>query len=211
QAARRLGPTSERPPFLCLVDEFHQFCHLPQGLAEALAEARGYGLGFVLAHRHLGQLTDRELAEAVEANCQTKVCFALSPHDAARMVRHFEPRLSAYDLEHLGAFRIACRVAHEGRQLPAATCETLPLPSPAEGDPEFVIRRRTQAAARTRKEVEAVLSERFAHDAEPPAGRAEADQPSPPGSPSGSPPDGDPWAGGTPDGPVDLGDGTDPD
>jgi hypothetical protein len=210
-AAQRLGPTWGRPPFVCLVDEFHQFCHLPQGLAEALAEARGYGLGFVLAHQHLGQLTDRELAEAVEANCQTKVCFALSPHDAARMVRHFEPRLSAYDLEHLGAFRIACRVAHEGRQLPAATCETLPLPSRTEGDPEFVIRRRTQATARTREEVEALLVQRFAREAEPPPGRAEADQPSPPGSPAGPPPDGDPRVGGTPDGSVDRGDPRDPD
>src|SRR6266511_4109628 len=127
------------------------------------------------------------------------------------MARHFEPRLSAYDLEHLGAFRIACRIAHEGRQLPAATCETLPLPSRAEGDPEFVIRRRTQAAASTREEVEALLVERFAREAEPPPGRAEADQPSPPGSPAGPPPDGDVKAGGTPDGFVDHGDRPDPD
>jgi hypothetical protein len=211
QAAQRLGPTSERPPFLCLVDEFHQFCHLPQGLAEALAEARGYGLGFFLAHQHLGQLTDRELAEAVEANCQTKVCFALSPHDAARMVRHFEPRLSAYDLEHLGAFRIACRIAHEGRQLPAATGETLPLPPPADGDPEFVIRRRTQANAKKREEVEVLLAERFGREDEPPPGRAEADQPSPSGSPPESPPDGGPRRGGVLHGPVDRGDEPDPD
>jgi TraM recognition site of TraD and TraG len=209
--AQRLGPAWERLPFLCLVDEFHQFCHLPQGLAEALAEARGYGLGFVLAHQHLGQLTDRELAEAVEANCQTKVCFALSPHDAARMVRHFEPRLSAYDLEHLGAFRIACRVAHEGRQLPTATGKTLPLRPPAEGDPEFVIRRRTQADAKKREDVEALLTERFGREDEPPPGRAEADEPSPPGSPAGSPPDGDSRGGGVPDGPVDRGDRPDPD
>jgi hypothetical protein len=210
-AAQRLGPACERPPFLCLVDEFHQFCHLPQGLAEALAEARGYGLGFVLAHQHLGQLTDRELAEAVEANCQTKVCFALSPDDATRMVRHFEPRLSAYDLEHLGAFRIACRIAHEGRQLPAATGETLPLPPPAEGDPEFVIRQRTQADATKREEVEALLSERFGREDEPPPGRAEADEPSPPGSPPGCPPDGDPRVGDELDGSVDRGARPDPD
>jgi hypothetical protein len=210
-AAQRLGPASGRPPFLCLIDEFHQFCHLPQGLAEALAEARGYGLGFVLAHQHLGQLTDRELAEAVEANCQTKVCFAVSPRDATRMVRHFEPRLSAYDLEHLGAFRIACRIAHEGRQLPAATGETLPLPAPAEGDPELVIRRRAQANAKSREEVEALLMQRFAREAEPPPGRAEADQPSPPGSPAGPPPDGDLKAGRTRDGLVDCSDKPDPD
>ena len=137
-AAMRLGPATDRPPFLCLMDEFHQFCHLPQGLAEALAEARGYRLGFVLAHQHLGQLVDRELLEAVEANCQTKICFSLPPGDAKRMARHFAPRLNEYDLEHLGAFQIACRIAHGGRQLPAATARTLPLPERVSGDPEFV-------------------------------------------------------------------------
>ena len=47
QAAQRLGPLahSDRPPFLCLIDECHRFCHLPQGMASALAQARGYGLG----------------------------------------------------------------------------------------------------------------------------------------------------------------------
>ncbi len=194
QAAMRLGPVSERPPFLCLIDEFHQFCHLPQGLAEGLAEARGYRLGFVLAHQHLGQLTDRELSDAVEANCQTKVCFRLSPGDGKRMARTFAPRLDEYDLEHLGAFQIACLVAHGGRQLPAATAKTLPLPEPAAGDPEFTIRLRTRELSRSRAEVERLLREQFGREDEPPLGRAEADNP-PPGSPSGTPPDGGPRRG----------------
>src|SRR5438105_5524371 len=175
QAAQRLGPARDRPPFLCLVDEFHQFCHLPQGLAEALAEARGYGLGFVLAHQHLGQLVDRELSDAVEANCQTKICFRLSAGDGKRMARTFAPRLDEYDLEHLGSFQIACLVAHGGRQLPAATAKTLPLPEPASGNPESTIRLRTRALARTRSEVEALLAERYGREDEPPPGRAEAD------------------------------------
>jgi hypothetical protein len=70
QAAQRLGPDPTRAPFICLVDEAHRFCRLPQGLAQALAEARGYRLGFVLAHQHLAQLTDPDLAEAIHANTQ---------------------------------------------------------------------------------------------------------------------------------------------
>jgi len=60
QAAQRLGPIAlaDRPPFLCLVDECHRFCHLPQGMATALAQARGYGVGMVLAHQNLAQLKD---------------------------------------------------------------------------------------------------------------------------------------------------------
>lgn len=209
-AAMRLGPLSERPPFLCLIDEFHQFCHLPQGLAEGLAEARGYRLGFVLAHQHLGQLVDRELSDAVEANCQTKICFRLSPGDGKRMARTFAPRLDEYDLEHLGSFQIACLVAHGGRQLPAATAKTMPLPEPVAGNPEFTIRLGTRELARTRAEVEALLAERFGREDEPPPGRAEADGP-PPGAPSGPPPDGGPWLGPSPHGHDDLGDAIDPD
>ncbi len=57
QAAQNLGPIAlaGRPPFLCLVDECHRFCHMPQGMATALAQARGYGVGIVLAHQHLAQ------------------------------------------------------------------------------------------------------------------------------------------------------------
>ena len=209
-AAMRLGPLSERPPFLCLIDEFHQFCHLPQGLAEGLAEARGYRLGFVLAHQHLGQLVDRELSDAVEANCQTKICFRLSPGDGKRMARTFAPRLDEYDLEHLGSFQIACLVAHGGRQLPAATAKTLPLPEPAAGNPDFAIRLGTRELARTRAEVEARLAERFGREDEPPPGRAEADGP-PPGSPSGPPPGGGPWRSPSPLVNRDQGDSSDPD
>ncbi len=79
QAAQRLGPLahSDRPPFLCLIDECHRFCHLPQGMASALAQARGYGLGFVLAHQHLAQVSDHGLAEAIDANTQTKISASL--------------------------------------------------------------------------------------------------------------------------------------
>jgi hypothetical protein len=180
-------------------------------VAEALAEARGYRLGFVLAHQHLGQLGDRELLDAVEANCQTKICFGLPPDDARRMARQFEPRLSEYDLAHLGPFQIACRVAHGGRQLPAATARALPPPEPVEGDPEFTIRRRARAVARTREQVESLLRGQYGRREEPPRGWAEADAPSPSGSPSGPPPDGYPPRGPMPHGSGRFDDFDDPD
>jgi hypothetical protein len=86
QGAQRLGPLAlaDRPPFLCLVDEYHRFCHMPQGMATALAQARSYGVGMVLAHQNLAQLKDSELAEAVDANCQTKLCFGQPRRAGAR-------------------------------------------------------------------------------------------------------------------------------
>src|SRR5262249_60042161 len=91
QAAQRLGPDPGRRPFLCLVDEAHRFCRLPQGLAQALAEARGYRLGFCLAHQHLAQLVDADLADAVEANCPSKPFFPPPPPPPHPTARPFAP------------------------------------------------------------------------------------------------------------------------
>jgi hypothetical protein len=186
QAAQRLGPDEARPPFLCLVDEAHRFCRLPGGLAQALAEARGYRLGFLLAHQHLAQLGDSDLTEAVHAHTQTKLCFSLPPLDAHRMQGHFAPRLDQDQLMRLGRYRIACRVAHDGRQLPAATATTQPLP-------EAIHEAGTIGArldAPSRDDVEAAILARYGRDPEPPAGgRSDPDGSRPPG------PDDEPDAG----------------
>lgn len=179
QAAQRLGPLahSDRPPFLCVVDECHRFCHLPQGMATALAQARGYGVGLVLAHQHLAQLADRELGEAIDANCQTKLCFALQAADAKRMAPHFQPRLDAYDLQHLGSYTVACRILHEARELPAATAATLPPPKPTPGDMAALIRKRARDHAAERRAIEASIRARYGRIEQPPPGRAQADEP----------------------------------
>ncbi len=178
QAAQSLGPIakSDRPPFLCLIDECHRFCHLPQGMASALAQARGYGLGFALAHQHLAQVSDQGLAEAIDANCQTKICFALQASDAKRMAPHFQPRLDAHDLQHLGSYTIAARILHDAHELPAATAKTLPPPKPTPGDTAGLIRKRTRGNASERKIVEQAIRARYGRIEQPPPGRALADE-----------------------------------
>jgi hypothetical protein len=202
QAVQRLGPLarSRRPPFLCVVDECHRFCHLPQGMATALAQARGYGMGLVLAHQHLAQLKDGELAEAVDANCQTKICFGLGAADSKRMAVHFQPRLDAHDLLHLGPHTIACRVLHEARQLPAATATTLPPPSATQRNSEALIRERARNGAVDRGTMQQAIQSRYGRFELPPRGRAQADEPAPEYSyecapfdaPLDAPPDGAP-------------------
>jgi len=193
QAAQRLGPDPGRAPFLCLVDEAHRFCRLPQGLAQALAEARGYRLGFVLAHQHLAQLTDPDLAEAVHANTQTKLCFALPPQDAHRMEAHFLPRLGEDDLRRLGRYRLACRISHDGRQLPAATAVAFPLPLPTSANPAERIRAAARGRALTSFDVEATLRARYGRpDPGEGGGSAAPDAGPPSGPPSTPPPEGGP-------------------
>jgi hypothetical protein len=130
----------------------------------------------VLAHQNLAQLKDSELAEAVDANCQTKLCFGLGAADAKRMAVHFQPRLDAHDLLHLDAHTIACRVAHEHHQLPAATATTEPPPRPTRGDTASAIRGRARAQATERSAVEAAIRERYGRIEQPPPGHAHADE-----------------------------------
>lgn len=187
-AAQSLGPSSERPPVLCLVDEAHRFTAIPGGIGEVLAQARGYGLGFVLAHQHLIQLSP-DLREALAANCRTKLCFQLDPPDNERMARHFEPRLDARDLLHLDRFQLAARIFHQGQVLPAVTAVTEP---PPESEPDCVaelIRKRTRLAARSKRQVEALIAQRFPELQRPARGEVAADQT---GTTAGTP-------GGTPD------------
>jgi hypothetical protein len=145
-------------------------------MASALAQARGYGLGFVLAHQHLAQVSEHGLVEAIDANCQTKICFALQAADAKRMAPHFQPRLDAYDLQHLGSYTIACRVMHDARELPAATAATLPPPEPTPGDTAGLIRQRAHDKATERRAVEAAIRSRYGRIEQPPPGRVQADE-----------------------------------
>lgn len=113
------------------VDEAHNFLHLPIGLEDVLAEARGYRLSLVLAHQHLDQLP-RTMAEAIHANARNKIFFTLSPNDAKRCAEHVGPYLAQEDLARLELFQIACRLVVNGANTTGFTATTEPAPrSPA--------------------------------------------------------------------------------
>jgi len=70
------------------VDEFHTY--VSQEFEKILAEARGFGLGMVLATQYYGQLPDWMQA-AVLTNCRTKIVGAVeSPDEAVLMKKIFE-------------------------------------------------------------------------------------------------------------------------
>ncbi|GGK43738.1 hypothetical protein GCM10010124_40650 [Pilimelia terevasa] len=125
--ARARQPESSRLDARIVVDECHNFLHLPIGVDDALAEARGLRTSFVLAHQYLGQLSG-EMAEAIDANARNKIYFALAPKDATDQVRHVRPFLDDGDLTRLGGFEIALRPVAGGVALPVATGQTYPAP-----------------------------------------------------------------------------------
>lgn len=71
----------KRHPVFIYVDEFQDYLRLPTDFADALAQARGLGVGFVLAHQYMHQL-DTAMRSAVMNNVQSRIAFRLPNEDA---------------------------------------------------------------------------------------------------------------------------------
>ncbi|GFJ84952.1 hypothetical protein Phou_091320 [Phytohabitans houttuyneae] len=123
----RPHPEDDRPDASVILDECHNFLHLPIGIDDALAEARGLHTSFVLAHQYLGQLSG-EMAEAIDANARNKVYFALAPRDATAQARQLRPYLDDGDLIRLGGYEVVLRPVAGGRIVPPVTADTEPPP-----------------------------------------------------------------------------------
>lgn len=131
-AARARIPENDRPDAMIVLDECHNFLHLPIGIDDALAEARGLHTNFVLAHQYLGQLSS-DMAEAIDANARNKVYFALAPKDAVDQAHHVRPYLDAGDLMRLGGYEVVLRPVAGGRVAPPVTADTIAPPSAIRG------------------------------------------------------------------------------
>jgi len=118
----------------------------------------------------------------------TKLCFALPPQDAHRMEAHFLPRLDEGDLRRLGRYRLACRISHDGRQLPAATVVAFPLPHPTAENPAARIRAAARAGSLTVTEVEAAITARYGRPHPGDGGGSAAPDAGPPSGPPSTPP-----------------------
>lgn len=132
-ATRRSAlPPDRRPDATVIVDEAQNFLHLPIGVDDALAEARGYRVSLVLAHQHLAQLPP-DVGHALDANARTKVFFTVAPGDAHHLARHVAPVFDERDLAGRPAFHATIRAVHRGQYSPPFSVVTLPLPPPIRG------------------------------------------------------------------------------
>lgn len=122
-------PQQLRRPASVVVDEMQDYVRLPGDVADALAQARGLGVGFTLAHQHLGQLP-KALREAVAANVQSQLCFQLSGSDAKAIVSSRPGVLVAEDFQRLGAFQAYARLSVSGRSTDWMSVTTTPLSQP---------------------------------------------------------------------------------
>ena len=117
-----IAPERRHPVFV-YVDEFQDYLHLPLDLADALAQARGLGVGFVLAHQYMHQL-DPAMRSAVLANAQSRVAFRL-PGEDARVIAGGSA-LDPEDFQSLGAFQAYAQLVAREAVQPWCSLATLP-------------------------------------------------------------------------------------
>lgn len=137
------------------IDEVQDYLRLPGDLGDALAQARGLGLGMALAHQHLGQLP-KSIHDAVMANARSRVVFQLSNRDAREFAGQTRGQLQAEDFESLPAFHAYAQLLSGNTVGPWISLSTEPLGPPLR-DPADVRARSSATYGQPLTEVEADL------------------------------------------------------
>ena len=152
----RLVPTrGRRHPVMVYADEFQDYVHLPTDMADALAQARGLGVGLTLAHQHLSQLP-ASLRAAVLANARSRVCFQLAADDAQTMARFSNGQLEPSDFQRLRRYEAYAQLVVGGEVVDFASLRTLPLPA-SSSDPLVIRRSSRERYGRPVAEVDAEI------------------------------------------------------
>jgi TraM recognition site of TraD and TraG len=170
--ARVAVPAERRHAVMVYLDEFQSVVRLPVDLADMLAQARGLGVGLVLAHQYLGQLSP-EIRTAVLGTTRTQIAFQVEHDDAKVLAPRFAP-LSAADLSSLRAYEIAMRPCVDGATLAPVTGRTLALPAATRDGAALAATSRARFG-RARAEVEAASAARIIGPARQRTGRQTTD------------------------------------
>jgi hypothetical protein len=118
-----------RRPFFWYLDEFQDVVRLSGSLPDVLAQARGLGVGAVLANQFIAQLPE-SVRQAVLGTVRSQVAFQVEYDDAKLLERRFAPSLTADDLMGLARFEIAMRACVNGETAAPVTGMTQALPEP---------------------------------------------------------------------------------
>jgi hypothetical protein len=148
-------PPERRHPVFVYVDEFQDYLHLPLDFADALAQARGLGVGFVLAHQYLHQL-EATMRSALLANAQSRIAFRLGAEDAR--VMSAGSGLAPEDFQGLGAFQCYTQLVAKAAVQPWSSARSLP-PVDSTSNPDAVRAASRQAYGIERSEIDASIRE----------------------------------------------------
>lgn len=125
-------PPERRHIVSVYIDELQDYLSLPTDLSDALAQARGLGVGMTLAHQYRDQLPT-EIRAGIDANCRNKIVFGLNSKDAKDMAA-MAPELTPEDFMTLPRYRVYASFQQSGKNTGWVMGKTLP-PAPALRDP----------------------------------------------------------------------------
>lgn len=123
---RAMRLASKRHPVMVTIDEFQDFTGALD-FGDVLAQARGLGVGFTLAHQHLDQLS-AGLAAGVLANARSRIAFRPAQKDLKTLANVLGGGLTPVDLEQLGAYEACARLLVDATASAPFGVRTLPLP-----------------------------------------------------------------------------------
>ena len=110
------------------IDELQDYLALPTSFSDALAQARGLGVAFTVAHQYRGQLPP-DIKAGIDANCRNKVIFGLTGEDAKEMAR-FTVDLTPEDFMTLPRYQVYTTMQVHGKSTGWVSANTLPPPDP---------------------------------------------------------------------------------
>ncbi|MDQ6791207.1 MAG: type IV secretion system DNA-binding domain-containing protein [Candidatus Dormibacteraeota bacterium] len=161
-------PEEQRPDALVILDEFPNYVHQAGLLAEGLVEARGYHIGWVMAHQYMAQLP-HDLLTAVRASAHTKIAFPAEDSDDAKATAPLFPGLTWENLMALDKHQVAVRLCVDGHTGPTFTGYTVDVPeSLGEEHAAGLITTSLTNFGRPRAEVEAEILARLGLSSEGP-------------------------------------------
>lgn len=155
--------SAERPFASVVLDEAQDFLRLPVALGDAVAQSRGLGAGWTVAHQNLGQLNG-ELRTAVLANLRSKMVMQTTADDARTFAREFAPHLEVADLQGLGPFEAYAAVSTGAAVSPPVSIRTRPPLTPT-GNGERVRTASRERYGRDPEDVDAEIQARLSQAA----------------------------------------------
>lgn len=153
-------PPEKRHLVSIYIDELQDYVSgFSTDLSDALAQARGLGVGMTLAHQYRDQLP-LEIRAGIDANTKNKICFGLNSKDAKDMAS-MAPELSTEDFMALPRYQIYTSFQQDGQNTGWVMGRTLP-PPPALRDPAELYARSMETYGTPAEEVEKEYLKMFA-------------------------------------------------
>lgn len=121
-------PPEKRHIVSLYIDELQDYLSLPTSFSDALAQARGLGVAYNVAHQYRAQLPP-EIKSAIDSNARNKIIFGLNSDDAKDMAAQ-APELTALDFMTLPRYQIYTTFQSGGKSTGWISGQTLPPPGP---------------------------------------------------------------------------------